>query len=136
MVTTVAMTMLAHWRAIAVGVVLMAAVTYRGVLIYQRNAARAESVSLGVHLGALKIAETACEAAVANQNRAVDAMRSTSKRLAEVSANRTANVSAAAAKTTALENDRAMKTLQTPIAADCPGAIKWGNLRAIEIGKW
>ncbi len=127
---------LANWKPIAIALALLGVVAYRGVLVHQRNTARAQAAALASQIADLKGAEAACEAAVSQQNQQVMAMRSAGERLAAATATREANVSATAALSAARENDRATQALRAPIAADCASAIKWGNAQAPELGKW
>jgi len=127
---------LANWKPIAIALALLGVVAYRGVLVHQRNSARAQAAALVTQIADLKGAEAACEAAVSQQNQRVLAMRSAAERLAAATATREANVSSAAALSVARESERATQTLHAPIAADCAGAIKWGNAQAGELGKW
>ena len=119
-----------YWKPIAIVVALAAALAYRGLLIHQRDAARAETASISVQLADWKISEAACESAVARQNQAVNAIAAAAAKTRE------ANLAASAAATASDEARRANAILSTPIANDCASAIKWANAQAGELSKW
>jgi len=123
-----------YWKPIAIAVAIAAALAYRGLLIHQRNAARAETASIAVQLADLKSAEAACEDAVARQNLAVNAIAAAAARESAEAKTREANVAAAA--TASDEVRRANAILTAPIANDCESAIKWANAQAGELSKW
>jgi len=125
-----------YWKPIAIAVALAAALAYRGLLIHQRDAARAETASISVQLADWKISEAACESAVARQNLAVNAIAASAARESAAAKTREANVAASAAATASDEARRANAILTTPIANDCASAIKWANAQAGELGKW
>jgi hypothetical protein len=131
-----ALMMLRYWKPIAIAIALAGVFAYRAVLVHQRDAARAEVVSMIAQVADLKSAEAACEDAVARQNLAVDALKTAADSAATAAATRQANVVAAAVASASDETRRAAAIEQAPIAADCAGAIKWGNAQAMELSQW
>lgn len=125
-----------YWKPIAIAVAIAAALAYRGLLIHQRDAAKAETATLAAQVADLKSAEAACVDAVARQNLAVNAIAAAAAREAGAAQAREANVAAVAASAASDEARRAAAIQSAPIASDCAGAIKWANAQAGELGKW
>jgi hypothetical protein len=131
-----ALALISYWKPVAIGLALAALLVYRAVLVHQRDSAVAEVASMTAQVADLKSAEAACAAAVARQNQAVAAMKAAADNAAAAAQTRQANVAAAAAASSSEEARRAAAIERAPIAADCAGAIRWGNEQAQELGKW
>jgi hypothetical protein len=128
--------LLTYWKPIAIALAFAGLLVYRGVLVHERNSAVARVATMTAQVADLKSAEAACEAAVARQNQAVAAMKSAADEAAAAARTRQANVAAAAVASASAESGRAKAIESAPIAADCAGAIKWGNEQAKELGQW
>lgn len=130
------MVLLTYWKPIALTIVITAALAYRAVLVHQRDSARTTVASMTAQVDGLKSAEAACESAVARQNQAVAEIKAAAEREAAAAQTRQANVAAQAAVSASDESRRAAAIAKAPIAADCAGAIKWGNAQANQPSKW
>jgi hypothetical protein len=125
-----------YWKPIAIAVAIAAVLAYRAVLVHQRDAARAATAALTAQVYDLKSAELACEDAVARQNSAVSALAASAARETAAAQTREASIYASASSAASAEASRAAAIETAPIAPDCPGAIKWANAQAGELGKW
>jgi hypothetical protein len=127
---------LQHWKPIAVALGIVAALVYRGVLVAQRDSARAEVKALTERVAELDARGRACEEAVRRQNAVVASMRDAALRELRAAETRQANVSAKAARAAASDARRAAELRHARFASGCDAAIRWGNEQARELGSW
>ena len=120
----------------AIALLIAGALGYRALLVHQRDAARAQATQLGASLADAEASNAALQSAIAVQNSPVAQMRTQMARSAEVAATRehAATAAGAAAMSTAVSGARAIEA--APIEAGCAAAIRWGNARAVELGRW
>jgi hypothetical protein len=128
--------LLSYWKQIVLAIAIVGAIGYRAVLIHQRNAARAQAESIAVQLADWKAAEAICEASVARQNAAVNAMKSAAETAAAAARTREAKVAVSSAAIAQKEEERAGAIESAPVEGGCEGAIRWGNAQVQELGKW
>ncbi len=128
--------LLKYWKIGALAALLAAALIYREVLVHQRDAARAEVVTLTEQNGALRASVAAMRAAVAQQNAAVAALAA--KAQAADAAARARETAAARRGAELMRNNLilARQLRHAPVPNNCAGAIRWGNARGPELGKW
>jgi hypothetical protein len=125
-----------YWKPLALLAAVAALMVYRTVIIHERDSARAQVVAMTSQLADFKAAELACEAAVARQNQAVDALKASAEQAVAAARTRETSLAAAAATADARENQRADELMKSPVAADCAGAIRWANAEAAALVKW
>ena len=128
--------LLTYWKPLALSIAIAALVLYRGVLIHQRDSARASLAAIQPQLADFKSAEAACESAVARQNDAVASLKAAADLAAASAQTREANVTAAATATDVQETQHAAEIVHAPVAAGCAAAIQWSNAEAASLSKW
>lgn len=128
--------LLQWWKPIGLGLLLVAAVAYRALLVHQRDAARAQAAQLSAELTQAQAANTAMRGAVAEQNAAVERLKAQLKQSADQAAARehAAAAQGAAAVRQAAQSAGALE--RAPIDAGCAAAIKWGNAQSAELARW
>jgi hypothetical protein len=127
-----------YWKPLALAALVAAAFGYRGILLHERNDARAATAQLTAETAALRVSNQALGATIGRQNAA----------LAELKAEADAAVNAmdaradsavragAAARDQAQEQGRALSVAPIDAGGGCEGAIQWGNARAAELARW
>ena len=124
------------WKPIALIAIVAAMIAYRGILIHQRNIARAQVTALEGEVPGLRSSNAALQAAIAQQNAAVDALN---QRLRESQAQAQQREQAFAEHASEImqrEYARANAMKNSEVPPGCDGAIKWGNAQGAELGKW
>jgi hypothetical protein len=124
------------WRPIGLGLLLVAAVGYRALLIHQRDAARAQAAHLGAALTEAQAANAAMRSAVTAQNAAVNRLRAQLKQSADAAAARARAAAAqgAAAIRQAAKSARALEGAR--MGAGCAAVVRWGNAESAELARW
>ena len=131
-----ALALLSYWKPIALVTLIAAALIYHGVLVHQRDAARAQNVALTQQTGALAADNGAMRATVAQQNAAIAALQGQMAAADAAAKSRAAAFAARGAQ--ALQGDLAHATQldQAAVPAGCDAAIRWGNAQGPELGRW
>lgn len=124
------------WRPVALALLVAAALGYRALLLHQRDAARAQATHLSASLADAEASNTALQSAIATQNSAVAQLRAELEQGVRDAAarERAAAAKGAAAMRTAASGAQALEGAR--IDAGCAAAIRWGNERAAELGRW
>src|SRR5512146_814809 len=119
------------WKPVAIALLLAAALGYRALLVRQRAAAH-----LSASLADAEASNAALQSAIATQNSAVMQLRAQLEQGARAAATRERAAAArgAAAMRSAASGARALQDAR--IEAGCAAAIRWGNARASELGRW
>jgi hypothetical protein len=110
--------------------------SYRMLLIEQRDAARAKAVALGAQVAELEQANGAMQQVIGQQNAAVTKL---SEQAAAAENRAQARQVAASEQGTAAmraHREEARKIAQAAIPSGCASAIAWGNAQGPELGKW
>ena len=120
----------------AIALLIAGALGYRALLLHQRDAARAQATQLGASLADAEASNAALQSAIATQNSAVAEMRAELEQGVKAAAarERAATAAGTAAMHTAASGARALEGAR--IDAGCAAAIRWGNARAAELGRW
>lgn len=129
-------TLIHYWKPIALAAVLVAAFTYRAVLVYQRNNARAQVISLDKAEDALRAENAAMTAAVKHQNDALDALQGKMQLAERAAAQREAQYANSRAQAMRQVRAHADAIREAPVPAGCQAAIDWGNAQGPELGRW
>jgi hypothetical protein len=124
------------WKPLLLLVLVAGAFIYRAVLIHERDAARAQLTTITAQAAQLKAADDACIAAVAQQNAAVEKLRSDEDLAIRAANAREANVSAQAEAAANEAKSAADALAQAKIGKGCAAAIQWANQQAASLGKW
>src|SRR5512146_927417 len=124
------------WKPVAIALLIAAALGYRALLVHQRDAARAAAAHLSASLADAEASNAALQSAIATQNSAVMQLRAQLEQGARAAATRERAAAArgAAAMRSAASGARALQDAR--IEAGCAAAIRWGNARAAELGRW
>jgi hypothetical protein len=124
--------LLEHWRGIAVGVLLLAALTYRGLLVHQRNTAMRETEHARVQLAEVSAREALMQATIERQNQAVSQL----KQRAEAEQER-ADEAARKAAIVADESRAAASAISKQrVPGGCEGAFQWLADQGARLGTW
>jgi hypothetical protein len=124
------------WKPLLLILLAAGVFIYRAVLIHERDAARAQVTTLTAQAAQLKAADDACVAAVAQQNAAVEKLRSDEELAIRAANAREANVSAAAEAAASKAKSAADALSQAKIGKGCAAAIQWANQQAAGLSKW
>jgi septal ring factor EnvC (AmiA/AmiB activator) len=124
------------WKPAALAALLAAALVYRSVLIHERNSARARAAALANEVAQLKASNSAFQDAVSRQSAAVDELREKLDRSELAMQQREKQFADEAAQITASGFAKARALEHAEVPSGCEGAIRWGNLRGPELGRW
>ena len=136
--TVVGLILAHYWKPLSMLALLAALLIYRGMLVWQRDQARAQAAQLVQENAGLRASNQAFGAEVERQNAAVIQLQ----READAAANTMAaneRGAAAAGLAAQAEAQRQAKALSAaPIAPNsgCEGAVKWANAQAAELATW
>ncbi len=128
--------LLKYWKIGALAALIAAAAIYREVLIHQRDAARARVITLTEQSGALQESVSAMRAAVARQNAALAGLAAKAQAAAAAAREREAWSARRGAALMRRNLGLANQLRHAPVPDNCAGAIRWGNARGPELGKW
>ena len=126
------------WKAVAIALLIAAALGYRALLLHQRDAPRAAAAHLSASLADAEASNAALQSAIATQNSAVAQLR------AELEQGVRAARPLLSARGDGGGNGgdahggerRARRLRARGSTAGCAAAIRWGNARAAELGRW
>ncbi|MBF6559120.1 MAG: hypothetical protein IVW56_02430 [Candidatus Binataceae bacterium] len=131
-----ALAILSYWKPIVIVALIAAGLIYRGVLVHQRDAARAQIVELTQQTGALEADNSAMRAAAVQQNAAIAALQSQMAAANAAAKSRTAEFAARGAQAMQGELAHATQLDHAAVPAGCAAAIRWGNAQGPELGRW
>ncbi len=120
----------------AVAALVLALLVYRGVLVHQRDRARAELAAAVQRCAGLEAANASLAQEIRTQNAAVEAMRTAAEHQAQAMGARMRDSARAADRAQSRAEADAGALARLPIAAGCEQAIEWGRERARELGRW
>ena len=127
-----------YWKPLLLAVLLASALAYRGILIHQRNDARAKVAQLAAEAAALRASNQALGAMIDRQNAAVAELKARADGAVNAMAAREEGASreGAAAQGQAAQQARALIAAPIDRNSGCEGAIRWGNAQAPELSSW
>ena len=127
-----------YWKPLALALLVAIAISYRGILIHQRDQARGDVIRLTAEAAALRASNQALGFAIARQNAAVTKLRNNADALTRAMNSRIDSASRAAFATQgrAANQARDLIAAQIDSASGCEGAVRWGNARALEMSSW
>lgn len=125
-----------NWKAIGLAVIAATALEYGGVLVDQRDSARAQVTAMSEAAAALRVKDASMVSAVARQNAAIGALQDKMKLARRDSTRREARYAASATQAMSRELERANAVRIAAVPAGCQGAIDWGNAQGPEQGRW
>ena len=124
------------WRPMAIALLIAAAVGYRALLVHQRDAARTAVTHLSASLADAEASNAALQKAIAEQNSAVETLKTQLAQSATAAAVRERAADAAGATTLRAAARSAQALEHARIDEGCVAAIRWGNTQAAELGRW
>jgi septal ring factor EnvC (AmiA/AmiB activator) len=120
----------------AIVIIVIGLVTYRAILVHERDAARSQAAAFQAEFAAAQAANQSLSAEIARQNFQTEALQRQAKAAADSLKTRNQQAAAASASLMNQEIARANAIAAQPIADGCAAAIEWGNGAGPELGKW
>jgi len=124
------------WKPLTLALLLAACVAYRAVLIYQRDAARAQLAKLTAQNAALAASNQALNSAIAAQNAAIAGFKAKADSVAALALKREQTAAQAGEGALYAAARSAAAIQRAPVDSQCEGAIRWGNAQAAGLAGW
>jgi hypothetical protein len=127
-----------YWKPLALAALVTAAFAYRGILLHERNDARAAVAQLTAETATLRASNQALGATIGRQNAAVAELRAQADAAVNAMDARadSAARAGAEARDQAQEQGRALSAASINTVGGCDGAIQWGNAEGPELARW
>lgn len=124
------------YKPLAILALIGALVSYRMLLIHQRDSARAEVVTMRAQLSGFEQANAAMKQAVSQQNAAVAKLTEEAAQAEHQAQATLATATQQGAAAMQRQTAQARALTQAAIPGGCASAIAWGNAQGPELGRW